>query len=95
MDPIGQGMTMTLTLTGTATSGTWATHVENDLIEICDNEQTTCDNSGAYTATATQLTLNPGDPEGEAVFSFDIQGSELTLVGSIDDVPVTIVAERE
>jgi hypothetical protein len=92
-DPIAQGMEMTLTLTGTTTAGTWGIGVENDLIEICDEGETTCNDGGNYTATATQLTLNPGDPEGETVFTFDIDGTELTLVGTIDGIPVTIVAE--
>ena len=92
MNPIAQGMSLTVTLSGTATTGSYAIEVENDLLEICE-QGPNCTDSGPYAATATQITLDPNDDD-PAVFSYTIQGSNMTWVGTIDSVPVTITLRK-
>ena len=84
-DFVAQGMGVTLTLTS---SNTFTLAVTNDLIGACDPDPN-CSETGSYAATATQLTFDPGTADSEA-FTYTIQGSALTLTGSIDGTAVTI-----
>ena len=85
-DVIAQGMTLTITLTAT---GTYTLVVTADLIGSCDPGPN-CTQTGAYTSTATTITVDPGTVD-EVTLNYTIQGTTLTLTGSIDAIPVTIV----
>jgi hypothetical protein len=88
-DFVAQGMGVTLTLTS---SNTFTFAVTNDLIGACDPD-TACSETGSYSATASQITFDPGTVDAET-FTYTIQGSTLTVTGSIDGTPVTIAFTR-
>jgi len=87
-DFIAAGMGITLTLT----ENEFTLAVTNDQAGICDGASS-CSDSGTYSATSTQITLDPGTPDAET-FTYSIQGSTMTWTGSIDGFPVTLVATR-
>jgi len=87
-DFITAGMGLTLTLTENEYSLT----VTNDLADICQGT-TSCTTSGTYSATSSQITLDPGTTD-EVTFSYNIQGSTMTWTGFIEGAPVTIEAMR-
>jgi plastocyanin len=89
-DFIAMGMDLTITFTNT---GTYTIAFQNDLIGACDPGPA-CTQNGAYTATSNQVTLDPGTPD-TVTFTWAVQGTTLTLSGSIDGTPVTIVLARD
>lgn len=90
MDFIADGMDLTVTFTN---SGTYSQDVTNDLIGTCGDSGPNCTTGGTYTATATQVTFDPGSDD-ETTFDYTIQGTTLTLTGNIEETPVTIVLSR-
>jgi hypothetical protein len=84
-DFVAQGMTFRLTLTS---SGTYTLVITNDLIGSCDPGPD-CSQTGTYSATATQFTLDPGTIDS-VTFSYAIQGNTMTFTGSIDGNAVSI-----
>jgi len=90
-DFIAAGMVLRLVLTS---SHTYTITFTNDLIGACDGGVPNCTQTGDYESTATTITINPGDPEGETVFTWTIQGTTMTWTGSIDGTAVTIVFAR-
>ncbi|HSA57341.1 MAG TPA: lipocalin family protein [Gemmatimonadaceae bacterium] len=87
-DFIADGMALSITVNA---NDTYAISVTNDLIGVCD-PQTSCTETGTYSSSATQITLDPG-PDATTL-NYSIQGNTMTLTGSIDAVPVTIVLTR-
>ncbi len=87
-DFIAQGMTLRMVFSA---AGTYTLTVGNDLIGACAPNPD-CVETGNYTATTTQLTIDPGPDE--TVFTYTIQGTVLTLTGSIDGTAVTIILSR-
>jgi hypothetical protein len=88
-DFIADGMSLILTLDP---AGTYTLDITNDLIDACDPGPD-CINGGAFSATATQVTIDPGTQD-ETVFNYSIVGTTLTLTGSIGGNAVTITLER-
>jgi len=88
-DVVAQGMGLSITLNA---NGTYSLSVTNDLIGACE-PATSCTESGSYSSTSTQIVIDPGTAD-EETFSYSIQGSTMTLTGTIDAVPVTIVFTR-
>ena len=88
-DVIALGMDVTLTLTG---SGGYTLEIAGDLIGACA-PNSSCDQTGTYTNTETQITLDPGTAD-ELTFSYLIQGSTLTFTGTIEGTPVAITFVR-
>jgi hypothetical protein len=84
-DFIAQGMTLAITF---SSSGTYTLTFTNDLIGSC-NPGPNCTDSGAYSATASTLTFDPGTMD-ESVFNFVVAGNTVTLTGSIAAIAVTI-----
>jgi hypothetical protein len=88
-DVIALGMDLSIALSA---AGTYTLTVTNDLIEACDGAAN-CTQTGSYTATSTQLTMDPGTVD-TITFGYTIQGTTLTLSGNIDGTPVTVVLTR-
>lgn len=90
-DLIADGMTLSATLSA---SNTYTFDVTGDLAGICGDEGPDCSSeTRSYTATDTEVTLDPGD-EDEVTFAYDIQGTIMTWTGSIDGTPVVITWVR-
>ena len=87
-DLIAAGMGLTLTLT----ENEYTISITNDQADFCDGA-TNCTDSGTYSATSSQITLDPGTVDA-ITFNYSIQGSTMTWTGSIEGTPVTIVATR-
>ena len=88
-DLIAQGMTLTITLSA---AKTYTIVVTDDLLGTCD-QGTTCTETGSYSSTSTQITIDPG-LEDEVTFNYSIQGNSMTFTGSIDGNPVTVVLQK-
>jgi hypothetical protein len=88
-DFIADGMTLTLTFDP---AGTYTMVVTNDLIGTCDPGPD-CINGGDFSATATQITLDPGSAD-EVTLNYAISGTDMTFTGDIDGNAVTITFER-
>ena len=87
-DFIAAGMAVTVTLTDTD----YALVITNAQADLCDGAAN-CTNTGTYSATSSQITLDPGTPDA-ITFSYTISGSTMTWTGSIEGIPVTIQATR-
>jgi len=99
-DFIAQGLGVTVTIAGSETSGTIQFSFQNDLaMTFCEEEQTTSciDGPNPFQATASQITLDPGDPEDELTLNYAITGGgdTMTWTGIIDGIPATIVLSRQ
>lgn len=88
-DFVLQGLDLTVTLTST---GTYSLNINNDLIGACDGD-TNCTQTGTYTATDTEITLDPSDSD-PTTFDYTLSGTTLVLDGDIDGTPVTITLAR-
>ncbi len=75
-----------------ASGGTYSFTVTGDLIGACDPNPD-CVDTGTWSATTTQLTLDPGTAD-EEIFAYTIAGTVLTLTGDIDGTPVVIVFNK-
>lgn len=89
-DFILAGMTMTITL---SSAGSYTINITNDQIDACDPGPN-CTQTGQYDATDSQLTINTGTVDA-TTFTYEIDGDNLTLTGSIDEIPVVIELERD
>jgi hypothetical protein len=91
VDAIALGLSMTISFTGAKTYTAQLTDPSGD---SCDNGATTCTETGAYTSTSTQITLDPGTDD-EVTLAYSIQGITMTFTGNLDGIPVTMVLERQ
>ena len=89
VDAIQQGMSMELTLTA---GKTYTIVITDDFLGTCDPE-TSCTESGSYSSTSTQITMDPGT-EDEVTFNYSISGSTMTFTGNIEGIPVTMILRR-
>lgn len=90
-DAIADGMTFKATFNG---NGGYTFVVTNDKIGVCgDGGGPNCTNTGDYTSTASQITIDAGS-EDETTFNFAIVANKLTFTGSIGDDPVTVTWTR-
>ncbi len=88
-DLIADGMTLTATVNN---DGTYELDITGDLMGACDPGPD-CVVTGDYTATATQITFDPGTVD-QTVLSYSINGNNLTLSGNIGGIPVTFAFTR-
>lgn len=89
-DLIALGMDLTLTL---SEAGDYTLDISGDLIGACEPNPS-CTQTGAYTNTETEITLDPGTAE-EVTLSYVIQGTTLTLTGAINGTPVAFTFARD
>ena len=82
-DLIADGMTLEATVNN---DGTYALDITGDLMGACDPGPD-CVVSGDYSATATQITFDPGTPDATTL-NYSISGNVLTLNGNIGGIPV-------
>lgn len=87
-DFIANGMTMQVTFA----ADTYTLDVTGDLSGSC-NPGPDCVVTGNYSATASQLTFDPGTVDA-VTFNYSITGSNITLTGSIEGIPVTITGTK-
>ena len=87
---VDTGLSMTLTLTA---ADTYILIITDDVFETCLPAES-CTQTGTYSATATQITLDPGLRDGGA-FNYAINGTTMTFNGEIGAVPVTMVWQRK
>ena len=88
-DLIANGMILNATFDD---SGVYVFHVIGDAMGLCGEGVSECDVTGAYTATTTQITLNPG--EGQIVINYVTTGETMTLTGALTGVDATIVLDK-
>lgn len=93
-DGIVEGMSMSATFSQV---GTFILIVNDDMLGLCDGEGAiNCNIGGGYSTTATQLTLEVDDEEGDdVVFAYAIQGTTMTWTGTIDSIPITVILQRQ
>ena len=89
IDIIQQGTTMELTLTA---SETYTIVITDDFLGTCDPEPT-CTETGSYSSTSTQITLDP-NTEDEVTFNYSINGTTMTFTGNIEGTQVTMILRR-
>jgi hypothetical protein len=89
VDAIDLGMSMQVTLTS---AKTYTLVITDDAFGACD-AGTSCTETGSYSSTSTQITLDPGPDE--VTFNYSIQGNTMTFTGNIDGDPVTVVLQRQ
>jgi len=89
-DLIAQGMTMAFAFAG---NGTYTFTVTNDQGGLCDGAVADCSDSGSYTASDTQIVLDPeDDPQ---VLTYSIADATVTINADIDGTAVTLVMDKE
>jgi hypothetical protein len=89
-DFIEDGMTLRATF---QSSNTYSFVVTGDMVGICPEEETECTDAGNYSATATQVTIDPG-LEDEVTFTYALQGNTMTWTGSIEENPASLTFTR-
>jgi hypothetical protein len=88
-DLIDLGMTMAFAFAG---NGTYTFTVTNDQGGLCDGAAD-CSDSGSYTASDTQIVLDPeDDPQ---VLTYSIADATVTINADIDGTAVTLVMDKE
>jgi hypothetical protein len=88
-DVIAAGMVMTLTVNS---DGTYSLFFNNDLIGSC-NGTSSCTQTGDYSKTSSQLTFDAGTAD-ETTLNYAISGNSMTLTGTIDGTPVTLILHK-
>jgi hypothetical protein len=83
-DLIAQGMSLSFTF---AASGDYTFTITNDQGGLCDGAAN-CSDGGSYTASGTQITLDPGTVD-VAILNYTIVGNTMTITATIDGVAIT------
>ena len=89
-DFIANGMGLVLTLNQ---GGTYSIAVTGDQGDLICSPGPTCTQTGDYSSTSTVLTFDPGTPDAVS-FNWSLQGTTLTLTGSISGNPATMVLQK-
>jgi hypothetical protein len=85
---IDQGMSLTFVF---ASNGTYTFNVTNDQGGLCDGAAN-CSDSGDYTASDTQIVLDPDDDP--VTLGYSISGSTVTVNADLEGTPLTIVMDE-
>lgn len=86
---IGLGMSFSFDF---ATNGSYTITITNDQGGLCD-VGTDCVETGNYTATDTQIVLDPGTVD-ESTLNYTISGSTMTVNATIDGTSITVVLNK-
>lgn len=88
-DLIAQGMSFSFTFD---TFGSFTVTITNDQGGLCD-VGTDCVETGPYTATDTQIFLDPGTVD-ESILNYTISGSTMTVNATIDGTAIVVVLTK-
>lgn len=88
-DAIADGMSLVMTF---ESGGTYTLEFTNDQIGAC-NPGPDCTQTGTLEFTGSHFTLDAGTVD-EVTLNYSIQGDTMTITGTIDAIPVTIVLTR-
>jgi len=86
---IALGMSLSFTFSNT---GAYTITITNDQGGLCDTV-TDCVDTGNYTATATQIILDPGTID-EEILNYSISGTTMTINATIEGTPVVVVLDK-
>ena len=88
---ISLGMTATVAFTA---QDTYTFTITGDLTGICGAPVTSCTQTGTWSATSSQLTLDSSvaDP---VTFSYSITGSTMTWTGALQGIPATVTLVKQ
>lgn len=86
---IGLGMSFSFTFTS---AGSYTITITNDQGGLCD-VGVDCVETGSYTATDTQIVLEPGTA-AEETLNYTISGSTMTVNADIDGTLITVVLNK-
>ena len=89
-DLIAQGMSLSLVFNS---NGTYSFNITNDQAGLCDPGVADCFDSGSFTATGSQIVLDPGTIDQETL-NYSISGTTMTLTATLDLTPITVVLDR-
>lgn len=89
-DFITQGMGLSFVLSA---NGTYSFNITNDQGGLCDPGMTDCTDTGNYTASGTQIVLDPGTTDTETL-NYSISGTTMTITGNIDGTAITVVLNK-
>jgi len=73
-------------------NGAYTITITNDQGGLCD-VGTDCVETGPYTATDTQIVLDPGTVD-EAILNYSISGTTMTVNADIDGTLITVVLNK-
>lgn len=88
---ISLGMTASVTFTN---SNAFTLVITGDLVGFCGESITSCTETGTYTATTTQLTMDPVDGDPITV-NYSITGNTMTWTGSLAGIPATVTLAKQ
>ena len=80
MNLIAQGMAFSLVFNS---NGTFAHTTTNDMAGFCDPGMANCGDSGPYTASDRQFTLDAGTSDA-ITFDYSIAGTRMTITGTVN-----------
>lgn len=89
-DLILQGMGLSFIF---GADGSYDVFITNDQGGLCDPGMTNCSEAGEYTATATQIVLDPGTID-ETTLNYSISGTTMTVSAVIDGTSITAVFDK-
>ncbi len=86
---IALGMSFSFTF---GSDGTYIITITNDQGGLCD-VGTDCTPTGSYTASATQIVLDPGTVD-ESILNYSISGTTMTVNATVDGTPLTVILTK-
>lgn len=94
-DLVADGLGLSVRITGTETAGSIVIDIENDVDQVFCEDTQDCEQNQTFTATATQITLDPAG-EDEETFNYAITGggNTMTWSGTIDSTPILVTFQR-
>jgi len=89
VDVIDLGTTMVVTLTD---NDNYSIVITGDILEMCATA-VGCTQTGSYSATSTQITLDPGLAT-EIIFDYSLSGTTMTATGNVNGTPINMILRK-